>query len=181
MTSQPTDSLYDFARNSQLMVPRGSRPPGPARALLGWLPQEHAESLLASQADGELSEALRTRVSQARDAVATRQAGTGQDGLISPLPGELADHATRLAATPAGARMRADGWEAAMVDLPGVAPSSPASSPTPPSSAPWPVPGFHAHAGTCRIASSSAAVIIHPQVASTVRRTDDRDSMCLMS
>jgi hypothetical protein len=58
MTSQPTDSLDDIAR-SQLMVPQGSRPPGPARALLGWLPWEHAESLLANQAEGELSEAQR--------------------------------------------------------------------------------------------------------------------------
>ena len=40
----------------------------------------------------------------------------------------------------------------------------------------WQVPGFHAPAGTCRIASSSAAVIIHPLVNSTFRRAEDRDS-----
>ncbi|HTU76354.1 MAG TPA: hypothetical protein VMG38_22785 [Trebonia sp.] len=121
MTSRPAESPDDLARTSQLMTPRGSRPPGAARALLGWLPQEHAEYLLASQADGELSGAQRGRVSQARDAIAARPSGIDQDGLISPLPGELADHATRVAATPAGARMRADGWEVAMVDLARVA------------------------------------------------------------
>jgi hypothetical protein len=119
MTSQPTDSLDDFARTSQLMVPRGSRPPGAARALLGWLLSEHAETLLGSQADGEgeLSDAQRARISQALAAVAERPAGVDQDGLISPLPDELAVHVTRLEATPAGARMRAEGWEIAMVDL----------------------------------------------------------------
>jgi hypothetical protein len=125
MSSQTTDSLDDFARTSQLMVPRGSRPPGPARALLGWLPQEHAETLLASQADGELSDAQRARVSHARDAVAARPAGIDQAGLISPLPAELADHATRLEETPAGTRMRADGWETAMVDLTRIAAVAP--------------------------------------------------------
>ena len=44
-----------------------------------------------------------------------------------------------------------------------------------------PVPGFHAPPGTCRIASSSAAVIIHPQVNSTARRGEDGDSRWPMS
>jgi hypothetical protein len=43
------------------------------------------------------------------------------------------------------------------------------------------MPGFHAAAGTCRMASSSAAVIIHPQVNSTVRRREDIDNRCLTS
>jgi hypothetical protein len=120
MTSQPADSLDDFASTSQLMVPRGSRPPGAARALLGWLPQEHAETLLGSQADGEWSDAQRARITQALAAVVERPAGVDQDGLVSPLPDELADHVTRLEATPAGALMRAEGWEIAMVDLPRV-------------------------------------------------------------
>ena len=134
MTSQTTGSLDDFARTSQLMVPRGSRPPGGARALLGWLAPEHAKTLLASQADGELSDAQRARVSQALAAVAERPAGVDQDGLISPLPDELADHVTRLEATAAGARMRADGWEIAMVDLArvvAIAPSVFTGKPTP--------------------------------------------------
>jgi hypothetical protein len=117
MTSQPTDSLDEFMRTSQLTTPRGARPPGAARALLGWLPQEHAETFLDMQADGDLSDAHRTRISQALAAVAARPAGIDQDGLISPLPGELADHVTRLDATAAGARMRAEGWEIALADL----------------------------------------------------------------
>jgi len=44
-----------------------------------------------------------------------------------------------------------------------------------------PMPGFHAAAGTCPMASSSAAVIIQPQVNSTLRRGHDIDSRCLMS
>jgi hypothetical protein len=40
----------------------------------------------------------------------------------------------------------------------------------------WAVPGFHAPAGTFPVASSSAAVIIHPQVNSAVRRGEDSDS-----
>ena len=117
MTSQTAAGLDDLAASSQLAVPQGWRLPGRARALLGWLPREHGESLLASQAEGELSETQRARVSEARDAVAARPAGIDQADLISPLPDELADHVTRLGATPAGARMRAEGWEIAMVDL----------------------------------------------------------------
>lgn len=121
MTSQTTGSIDDFVRTSQLMVPRGWRPPGAARALLGWLPPEHGESLLAKQTEYELSEGQRERVTQARAAVAARPAGIDQAGLLSPLPDELTDHVTRLDATPAGARMRAEGWDIALVDLARVA------------------------------------------------------------
>jgi len=117
MTSQPTDSLDGFTRSSQLMVPLGYRPPGPARALLGWLPQDHGESFLARQADDGLSEVQRARAAAARDAVAARPAGIDQANVVSPLPEELAGHVARLDSTPAGARMRAEGWEIAMVDL----------------------------------------------------------------
>lgn len=124
MTSQTTGTVDDFAR-SQLMTAEGWRPPGPARVLLGWLPQEHGESLLARQAEDGLSQAQLTRVSQARDAVAARPAGIDQAGVVSPLPAELAGHVTRLGATPEGARMRAEGWEIAMVDLTRVAAVAP--------------------------------------------------------
>ena len=52
------------------------------------------------------------------------------------------------------------------------------SSPTLPS---WAVPGFHAPAGRSLMASSSAAVIIHPQVNRTFRRGERRDSRCFTS
>ena len=41
------------------------------------------------------------------------------------------------------------------------------------------VPGSHAPPGTCRIASSSLPVIIHPQVNSSVFLGDDSVSRCL--
>jgi hypothetical protein len=43
----------------------------------------------------------------------------------------------------------------------------------------WQVPGFNAPAGTLPMASSSAPVIIHPVVNSTVFRLEFRDSRCL--
>jgi hypothetical protein len=113
----PAGSVGDPFASGQLAVPRGWRPQGSAQALLGWLPREQGESLLARQADGELSEAQRIRVRAARDAVAARPAGLDQADLISPPPGMLAEHVTRLGSTPAGGWMHAEGWEIALVDL----------------------------------------------------------------
>lgn len=93
----------------------------PARALLGWLPAEPAEFLLAEQAGAGPSEAQRTRVREARDAVVARPAGIDQAGLVSALPAELAGHVAQLESTPAGAGMRAEGWDIVMVDLDRVA------------------------------------------------------------
>jgi hypothetical protein len=45
----------------------------------------------------------------------------------------------------------------------------------------WAIPGFHASAGSRMIAASSAAVIIQPQVNSTVFRGEDMASRCLIS
>jgi hypothetical protein len=78
---------------------------------------EHGELLLAGQAGAAAPEAQRARVREARDAVAGRPAGIDQAGIVSALPAELAGHAARLEATPAGTGMRADGWEIALVDL----------------------------------------------------------------
>jgi hypothetical protein len=89
----------------------------PARALLGWMAAEHGELLLAGQTGAAAPEAQRARVREARDAVAARPAGIEQASIVSALPAELAGHAARLEATPAGTGMRADGWEIALVDL----------------------------------------------------------------
>ena len=43
----------------------------------------------------------------------------------------------------------------------------------------WSTACFHADAGSFLIAASSASVIIHPQVNSTVRRRVPNDSRCL--
>jgi hypothetical protein len=93
----------------------------PARALLGWMAAEHGELLLAGQAGAAAPEVQRARVRETRDAVASRPAGIDQADIVSALPAELAGHAARLEATPAGAEMRADGWEIALVDLSRVA------------------------------------------------------------
>jgi hypothetical protein len=53
--------------------------------------------------------------------LAHRRAGIDQEGIVSALPAELAGHAARPEATPAGAQMRAEGWEIALVDLDRVA------------------------------------------------------------
>jgi len=90
----------------------------PARVLLGWLPAERGELVLVSNRAGvELTEEQRARVRQARDAVDARPIGIDQTDLVSALPPELADHLARLEATPAGAGMRQEGWDVALVDL----------------------------------------------------------------
>lgn len=95
----------------------GAQPHRPARVPLGWLPPERGEFLLTSQAGALTPEAQRARVREARDAVAARPVGIDQADLISALPAELADHVARLGTTSAGAAMRVEGWDIAMVDL----------------------------------------------------------------
>ena len=56
--------------------------------------------------------------------------------------------------------------------------ATPLSSSSPP---PWAMPGFHATFGACLMATSSAAVILHLQAKSTIRRAADRDSRCFTS
>jgi hypothetical protein len=124
MTDQTLGSLDRPPANDQLEQQLIQPAPGagtqlerPTRVALGWLPPERGEFLLANQAGAGLPEAQRARVREARDAVAGRPAGVDQADLVSALPAELADHVTRLGATPAGAAMRAEGWDIAMVDL----------------------------------------------------------------
>jgi hypothetical protein len=89
----------------------------PARALLGWLPSEQGEFLLAGQVGAPPSEQHRARMREARDEVAAREGGINQAALVSAPPSELADHLARLESTPGGARMLADGWRIGIVDL----------------------------------------------------------------
>jgi len=124
MTDQTLGSLDGPPANDQLEqqliqpVPAaGAQPERPARVALGWLPPERGEFLLANQAGAGLPETQRARVRETRDAVAGRSAWVDQADLVSALPAELADHVARLGLTPAGAAMRAEGWDIAMVDL----------------------------------------------------------------
>jgi hypothetical protein len=85
--------------------------------LLGWMPAEQGEFLLANHAGARPGEALRARIREALDVVAARPARLDQASAVSALPAELADHAAQVTMTPAGAAMQAEGWDIAMVDL----------------------------------------------------------------
>lgn len=88
----------------------------PARALLGWAPDELAYSYLNSKRDGAVAtEAQRARVLAARAAVAARPEGVDQSELVSPLPDELAEYAADLRV--AAADLYDAGWELRIVDL----------------------------------------------------------------
>lgn len=125
MTDQTLSSLDGPPADDQLEQPliqpapaAGAQPERSARVALGWLPPERGEFFLVSNKAGvELSEAQRARVREARNAVAARPAGVDQADLVSALPPELADHVTRLGMTSAGAAMRTEGWDIAMIDL----------------------------------------------------------------
>ena len=122
MTDQVVDSAGGPADGRQVpspaqTAPVGWRAPRPARVLLGWMPPEQGEFLLANHAGAQPAEALRARVREARNAVAARPAGLDQTDAVSALPAELADHAAQVGMTPAGATMQAEGWDIAMVDL----------------------------------------------------------------
>jgi hypothetical protein len=101
-------------------VEAADQPWRPRRMLLGWLTSEHGEALLASQTGGESTDEQRDRVRRARAAVAARPGEIDQAELITELPGELAEHVTRLRATQLGASMLQQGWTVRMVDLPRV-------------------------------------------------------------
>lgn len=116
MTDQTVDSLSGAQVGGQ-PTPLGWQSKRPARVPLGWLPQEDGELLLASQENTGEPEAQRGRVCEARESVAARDADVDQTGLISDLPAQVADHIARLDVTPPGTRMRAEGWDIAMVDL----------------------------------------------------------------
>jgi hypothetical protein len=87
----------------------------PARALLGWIPNEKAYRFLASsRADVAPTDEQRALVGSARAAVASRQP-PDQAGLVSPPPLELSEHEAALrVASPA---LFSEGWEVRLVDL----------------------------------------------------------------
>lgn len=88
----------------------------PARALLGWLPDQRAHQLLtAGRPDSQVSAEDAAALRAARSAVAARPPGVDQRDLLAPMPAELAEHeaALRIGAD----HLFAEGWELFMVDL----------------------------------------------------------------
>ncbi|MDM4719781.1 hypothetical protein QTQ03_09395 [Micromonospora sp. WMMA1363] len=89
-----------------------------ARVLLGWLPPDRAEELLASAPNvPSLPAERRSMLLRAREAVAARAPGVDQSDLLSEPPVGLADHISRLRATAAGAEKLQRGCRVRMVDL----------------------------------------------------------------
>lgn len=90
----------------------------PARALIGWLPEDRALRLLNSNdATAAATESQRSLVAAAQEAVNQRSPGADQDGLIEECaPGLLDDHIDRLR-NGAGSQYFAEGWRVALVDL----------------------------------------------------------------
>jgi hypothetical protein len=98
------------------MEPTG---PGPqARILLAWLNESQARAALAGAGSaGEPTAAQEMRLAAARAELKSRPAGRDQADLIRPLPGELREYVTRLAADPQAADYFADGFTPGLVDL----------------------------------------------------------------
>lgn len=92
----------------------------PARALIGWLPDDRALLVLnSSRADLTATEEQRAQVQAAHLAVQQRPEAVAQTDLVRDVPETLAEHIERLEATAAGAYFR-EGWHVALVDLPRV-------------------------------------------------------------
>lgn len=91
----------------------------PARALLGWLPDEIALRLLnGKRADAQPTNEQRAAAALARQAVASRAEGIVQDGVIREIEqGVLDEHIERLRGLPAAAPYFGEGYRVALVDL----------------------------------------------------------------
>jgi hypothetical protein len=88
----------------------------PARALLGWLSDQQAYRLLASgRDDAEPTPEHRALLAAARAAVATRNARLDQEGIVAPLPAELAEHEVALRAS--SSSLFDEGWRFVLADL----------------------------------------------------------------
>lgn len=90
----------------------------PARALIGWLPEDRGLLMLNSnRADAAATAEQRTQVASARLAVQQRPVGLDQTDAVQELPeGLLNEHVARLRAGPAEPYF-AEGWRVALVDL----------------------------------------------------------------
>lgn len=90
----------------------------PARALIGWMRQEHAVLTMARRDQGATDDpALAARAEAARAAVAEREANAAQDAVLQNAPAGLSEHIEALRAHPQGSSMFAGGWSVAVAEL----------------------------------------------------------------
>jgi hypothetical protein len=100
---------------------KGQPPQGltrPARALVGWMPQEQGEMVLQGNTIGnELTAEQREVASQARESLAARPAGLDQADLVLEPPSQLDEHIARLQGSESAAAFFREGWRVQVVDL----------------------------------------------------------------
>jgi hypothetical protein len=90
----------------------------PGRALIGWMPPDRGAIVLAGGLhEGVLNPDLVARVEAARTAVATREAGIDQDGIIDDTDPALAVIVDRLRQQPDTGAFWNEGWTVAVADL----------------------------------------------------------------
>jgi hypothetical protein len=93
-----------------------------ARALIGWMtPDDALKALCGNRVDVEPSDQQKEQVARAHQAVAARDPGLDQGGVILPRPAELEGYVGELRQAPAAAGMFGSGWDVAVVDLSRVA------------------------------------------------------------
>ncbi len=90
----------------------------PARALIGWIDRVEALLFMTSRrADVAATPEQEALVDRAHEAVAAREAGLRQDGLVADAPAELADHIEQLGGFAPAAELFSQGWRVALVDI----------------------------------------------------------------
>lgn len=90
----------------------------PARALVGWVPEQEAALWLASRrADLQQQPQYVERARQAREAALSLNRVLDQSVALAPPPQELAAHWNAWSQHPAGAPLVAEGWQLAIADL----------------------------------------------------------------
>jgi hypothetical protein len=90
----------------------------PGRALIGWMPPDRGAIVLAGGLhEGVLNPDLVARVEAARAAVAAREAGIDQDGIIDDTDPALAVIVDRLRQQPDTGAFWNEGWAVAVADL----------------------------------------------------------------
>lgn len=90
----------------------------PARALIGWLSDEHAANLFHGGQGGiVLTDEEREFLRSAREHIRKRARFSEHEEAVSPIPEELADYIKALRETPRFEPYRNEGWDFKLVDI----------------------------------------------------------------